>query len=145
MHYCRWFFWGAIISAVFALVPLIQQYETFYHQHDDLLPAADFKEAWGLLIASGVLFGLGSLAFVRAFDEPPQRALFYYFKHLQSDELLGAWLFLLGTAPAVPYSFVFFSVNPSITYMGMILVSFMFLFGCVLFVLGCYPNEKVSL
>ena len=30
-------------------------------------------------------------------QEPTKPALFYWYKHLQTDELLGAWLFLIAT------------------------------------------------
>ena len=39
-------------------------------------------------------------------------------KHFRTDELLGAWLFLFGTVPAVPYTLVFFLIDPSFTYLG---------------------------
>ena len=54
----------------------------------------------------------------RAFGEPPKRALLYWNKHFRTDELLGAWLFLFGTVPAVPYTLVFFLIDPSFTYLG---------------------------
>lgn len=70
--------------------------------YSDTLPQLDFKLTWALLIFSGFFFTLGSIAFVRAFEEPPKRPIFYWYKHCQTDELLGAWLFLVGTIPAVP-------------------------------------------
>ena len=54
----------------------------------------------------------------RAFEEPPRRALLYWNKHFRTDELLGAWLFLFGTMPAVPYALVYFIIDPSFTYIG---------------------------
>jgi hypothetical protein len=54
----------------------------------------------------------------RAFEEPPRRALLYWNKHFRTDELLGAWLFLFGTVPAVPYALVYFIIDPSFTYIG---------------------------
>ena len=54
----------------------------------------------------------------RAFGEPPKRALLYWNKHFRTDELLGAWLLLFGTVPAVPYTLVFFLIDPSFTYLG---------------------------
>ena len=91
--------WGSLLTAIFSLIPLIQDYESFYHQHDDLLPMVDFKITWSLLVFSGVAFTIGSLAFVRAFEEPPKQPLLHNFRHFQTDELLGAWFFLLGTVP----------------------------------------------
>lgn len=62
---CRWMVVGSFGCTVFAIVPLVQQYESFYKSHDDLLPAVDFKITWSLLIFSGFFFTLGSFAFVR--------------------------------------------------------------------------------
>ena len=138
--------WGSLLSAIFSCVPLAQSYESFYSQHDDLLPAVDFELTWSLLIFSGVVYALGSLAFVRAFEEPPKQPLFYYFKHLQTDELLGGWLFLIGTIPSVPYSLIYMFIAPSATYFFALLASIFFVFATLLFVRACYPtgNTKVS-
>ena len=138
----RWFVWGSLGTALFAIVPLVQLYLPFYKQHDDFLPATDFQVTWALIIFSGVFFMLGSLAFVRAFGEPPQQPLFYWFRHFQSDELLGAWLFLFGTMPAVPYTLVYFLINPSFTYLGALSSSGIFVIGTILFVVACYPSDK---
>lgn len=134
---------GSLASAIFAVIPLIQDYESFYHKQDDMLPATDFELTWALLIFSGVAYTLGSLAFVRAFEEPSQKAMFWWNRHLQSDELVGAWLFMLGTLPAVPYSLVFFFIQPTFTYMGVFIASLVFVLGTVLFVLACYPSDRV--
>jgi hypothetical protein len=56
---------GSFGCTIFAIIPLIQQYESFYKSHDDMLPAVDFKITWALLIFSGFFFTLGSFAFVR--------------------------------------------------------------------------------
>lgn len=56
---------GSFGCTIFAIIPLVQQYESFYKSHDDLLPAVDFKITWSLLIFSGFFFTLGSFAFVR--------------------------------------------------------------------------------
>lgn len=141
VNFVRWMVWGSLGSAIFALVPLIQQYETFYHQHDDLLPAVDFKLTWALLIFSGFFFTLGSLAFVRAFEEPPKTPLFHWYKHLQTDELLGAWLFLIGTIPAVPYILVYYLIDPTFTYLGALSSSALLVLGTLCFVLACYPSK----
>lgn len=139
--------WGSLISSVFSLIPLIQDFESFYRQHDDFLPALDFQLTWSLLVFSGIVYGLGSLAFVRAFEEPPKTPLFHKFKHLQTDELLGAWLFLIGTVPAVPYTLVYFSVRPSATYFFGMIASVLLVAATFLFVRACYPTRtgKVSL
>jgi hypothetical protein len=145
VHGSWWMVWGSLLTATFAVVPLIQQYESFYKQHDDILPSVDFKLTWSLLIFSGIMFTFGSLAFVRAFEEPPKRPLFYFYKHFQTDELLGAWLFLVGTAPAVPYSLVYVLIQPNFTYFSTLFASGVFVLGSLLFVFSCYPSEKVCI
>lgn len=61
----RWMVVGSFGCTIFAIIPLVQQYESFYKSHDDMLPAVDFKITWALLIFSGFFFTLGSFAFVR--------------------------------------------------------------------------------
>lgn len=107
VHGSWWMVWGSVGCVVFAIVPLIEQYLTFFSAHDDTLPQLDFKLTWALLIFSGTFFTIGSIAFVRAFEgaryrttrlsfsqspfaEPPVRPLLYWYKHCQTDELLGA-------------------------------------------------------
>ena len=92
----------------------------------------------------GLFFTLGSLAFVRAFEEPPLPPMFKY-KHLGTDELVAAWLFLFGTIPALPYSAMWFINYPSeVLYIGYLAASGTFVFCTYLFVLACYPSDKVS-
>ena len=135
---------GSFFTGLFAVYPLVQKYIGLYHQHDDLMPATDYDVTWALLIISGIFFTLGSIAFVHAFEEPPKKAFFAEFKHAQTDELLGAWLFLLGTMPAVPYMLVFFSISPSAFYFFGLIAAVVFVLGSGLFVVSCYPNDKVS-
>lgn len=141
VHGSWWMVFGSLGCAVTAVIPLIQGYLTFYSQHDDLLPTTDFDVIWTLLIVSGIFFTLGSLAFVRAFEEPPKRALLYFYYHAQSDELLGAWLFLFGTLPSVPYALVFISQHPTFPFFGTLFGALLCVFGTVLFVLACYPKK----
>jgi hypothetical protein len=142
VHGSWWFAFGSLITAIFSIYPLLAKYTTSYEQHDDLLPRTDFDITWGILIACGVFFTLGSLAFVRAFEEPPKTPLFHNYKHFQTDELLGAWLFLAGTVPSIPYMLVFFLIQPSAFYFLGILAAVAFSLGTYLFVVSCYPNEN---
>lgn len=142
VHGSWWMVIGSFGCTIFAVIPLVQQYESFYKSHDDLLPKVDFQITWALLIFSGFFFTLGSFAFVRAFGEPPQRALLYFNRHFRTDELLGAWLFLFGTIPAVPYTLVYFLLDPTFTYLGALSSSGVFVLGTVVFVLACYPTGK---
>lgn len=88
----------------------------------------------------GFLFTVGSFAFVRAFEDPPQAPLFPY---IGSDELLGAWVTFLGCFPAVFYTLVFVVSDPhSIIYWGGFVASILFTIGAALFVYACYGGEK---
>lgn len=145
VHGSWWFVAGSAAMTLFAVVPLIQPYIPFYNpEQDDLLPTTDFDVTWALTVFSGFFFTLGSAAFVRAFEEPSKRPLFYYNKHFQTDELLAAWLFLWGTVPTIPFTLIFFIVDPSSVFLGAVFISIMMVFGCVLFVVACYPSDKVS-
>ena len=144
VHGSWWFTWGSLITTFFSIYPLVQKYEMHRPQEDDLLPASDFDITWCMLIISGIFFTLGSLAFVRAFEEPPKRALFWYNRHFQSDELLGAWLFMFGCVPFVPYMLVFFMIDPSAFYFFGLCGAIICILGCYLFVAACYPSDNVS-
>lgn len=156
----RWFAIGSFISMIIAIVPLAQRYITSYNQTDDALPRIDHDITWALLIICGFFYTVGkcclgcpisfvnerdvsgSYAFVRAFEEPPKLPLLHQYKHFQTDELLGAWLFLFGTIPAVPYSLVYFSLYPGVTYMALLVMALVCVLGCVLFVIACYPSDR---
>lgn len=145
VHGSWWFVVGSFVSMVIAIVPIVQNYYQLYPQHDDALPRLDHDATWSLLIVCGFFYTVGSWAFVRAFEEPPKLPLFHFNKHFQTDELLGAWLFLVGTLPSVPYALVYFSIHPTFPYMVLILLACTGVLACVLFVLACYPNpNKVS-
>jgi uncharacterized membrane protein len=96
------------------------------------------------MIISGAFFTLGSLAFVRATHEnPPMKPLFTWY-HLQSDELLGSWLWLLGALPVIPYCLIYIAAsNENMIYLGAMGVAILLVIGCYLFVRACYPSDKV--
>jgi hypothetical protein len=104
VDFIRWFVWGSLGGVIFALLPIVISENS--PATDDKLPTVDYDLTWAILVFSGVLFTVGSLLFVRAFEEPPVRPLLYYYKHFQTDELLAAWFFLAGTVPSVPYFMV---------------------------------------
>lgn len=142
VHGSWWFAAGSFLTALSGVYPLVEKYAMDAESNDDLLPSADFDITWAAIIVSGVFFTLGSLAFVRAFEEPPKQAIFYNIKHFQTDELLGAWFFLIGTAPSIPYTFVFFTIDPSAFYFFSFLGSIIITLGTGLFVKGCYPSDR---
>lgn len=142
VHGSWWYVWGSVIATIVAIVPVIDSYLNFFNETDDTLAVFEFNLTWGLLICSGVFFTLGSLAFVRAFEEPKLPPLFSC-RHLATDKLLGAWLFLLGTIPSVPYAVVFFLLYPSeLVYLCALVASVVFVLASYFFVLACYPNEN---
>jgi hypothetical protein len=83
------------------------------------------------------------MAFVRAVHEdPPMKPLFGSWYHIQSDELLGSWLFLLATLPIIPYCLIYIAAsNEEPIYVLALLVSVVFVCGTYLFVRACYPSD----
>ena len=85
------------------------------------------------------------MAFVRAVhEEPPMKPLFADWYHIQSDELLGSWLFLLATLPIIPYSLIYIAASGGSDplYWGALAVSVLLVMGTYLFVRACYPTEN---
>ena len=145
VHASWWFVWGSLFGTFLAVVPLCHEYLPFIDETGTTLPMLEFPSTWGLLIMSGIFFTLGSLAFVRAFEYPPLDPVFKGTKHLATDELLGAWLYLLGTIPAVPYSVVFIAHDPKqAIYWSALFASIGFVICTSFFVVVCYPAAKVS-
>lgn len=141
----RWFVWGSVVAMLTAVVPLLQEHIHFFNASDDTLPVLDFYSTWAMLIVSGFFFTVGSYAFVRAFEDPPVQPMFTW-RHLETDELVGAWMFFLGTAPAIPYAATFYILYPhEIIYLGALIVAGVFVLGTLLFVFACYPSEKVCI
>jgi len=76
-------------------------------------------------------------------DDPPMKALFPGLYHIQSDELLGSWLFLLGTVIFVPYCLIFVAGTvDKLLYLGLMAVAVIVSIGTYLFVRACYPSEE---
>ena len=90
------------------------------------------------MILSGLFFTIGSAAFMRAVNDPPMKPLFTCY-HISTDELLGAWFFLLGVIPSIPYSIIFLYLERSNLLWGALVVSVLCSIGTFLFVLACYP------
>eukprot|EP01041_Mallomonas_annulata_P013485 gene13485-28583_t len=141
VHGSWWFVWGSLLSMLIAIVPLFQKSIPFMRDSKNTLDALNYTVTWALLIVSGAFFTLGSLAFVRALEDPSPEPLFKY-THCATDELLAAWLFFIAILPAAPYSLIFLSTDPTtLAYWGMTVLSFVFIIGTYLFVLACYPQE----
>jgi len=144
VHGSWWFFWGSVFATIVPVVPLLDDYIVVMPDHDDTLHAFNYDITWYFMLVSGIFFTLGSLAFVRAFEEPPLFPVFRWV-HVGTDELLGAWLFFFGTLPSVPLCGVFVWWYPfQLSYCGALVASVIFVIGAFLFVLACYPSNKTN-
>lgn len=141
VHGSWWFVVGSIVATLIPIVPLVDILYPFWSKSDSSLPLLEDEATFILMICSGAFFTLGSLAFVRAFEEPPLKPLFSH-DHLVTDELLAAWLFLLATIPFVPFMAVYVYYNSNVLlYWGSLVASIIFVLATYLFVLACYPTE----
>lgn len=128
------------MATITAVLPLLKDFIHELDPSDDTLPAMSFYGTWIMLAVSGFFNTLGSYAFVRAFREPAMKPWFSC-KILATDELVGAWLFLLGTLPGIPFSLMYWTVDPeNMTYFLMVIASITFVICSLLFVIACYPS-----
>lgn len=142
VHGSWWFVWGSLVATLIPIVPVVELFYPFWPQSESSLPLLQDAATFVLLIFSGVFFTLGSLAFVRAFEDPPLKPLFSN-EHLATDELLGAWLFLIATIPFVPFVslYVYYNVHV-LVYWGSLVASIIFVLATYIFVQSCYPMER---
>ena len=111
VHGSWWFVVGSVAFVVSSVVMLENSFHHELGDDDSFLSRFRYRASWVLMIISGVFCTLGSLAFVRAVHEsPPMPPLFSWY-HLQSDELLGSWLFLCATLPIIPYSLIYLAAS----------------------------------
>ena len=103
-YVCRWFVFGSIFITISSIVVLFNKEYLFLGDDDSELSPAKYEDSWMLLIASGVFFTIGSMAFVRAMSEPPMKPLFNWY-HFGTDELFGSWMFTVATLPAIPWRY----------------------------------------
>ncbi len=75
------------------------------------------------------------------------KPLFHEYYHLQNDELLGSWLFLVACIPLIPYCIIYLANEGynSLIYLGALVISIFLCLGTFLFVRACYPNDKVRM
>jgi len=111
VHGSWWFVYGSILTTIIPIVPLISLFIDFWDDPNDVMPWPNHTAVYALLSYIGVWFTVGSWVFVRAFREPAPPPLLSYW-YLANDELLGSWLFLFGTAPAVPVMVLFVLCYP---------------------------------
>jgi hypothetical protein len=142
VHGSWWFVVGSIVATLIPIVPVVELFYPFWPGKESTLPILQDAATFGLLIFSGVFFTLGSLVFVRAFEDPPLKPLFSN-EHFATDELLAAWLFLTATIPFVPFMGVYVYYNVDVlVYWGCLVASIVFVIATYFFVLSCYPMES---
>lgn len=149
IHGSFWFFVGSLLFMASAIIIAINGFgghdeqRGFLGNDDSILETTAYEASWVLMAISGFFFTIGSIAFMRAVHEdPPMKPLFTWY-HFQSDELLGSWLFLLGTLPFIPYCLIYLSASHGESiYLGALVCTAMGTVGTGLFVRGCYPTDK---
>lgn len=144
VHGSWWFVLGSVLATIIPIVPLVDLFYPFLSlTKTTQLPLFADASTFALLIISGFFFTIGSLAFVRATEEPPLKPLFAKVTiHLETDELLAAWLFLLGTIPFPALMLVYIAHDVKIlVYWGCFFISTLFVIATYLFVLTCYPSD----
>ena len=142
VHGSWWFVIGSICFVISSIITLENSFSKDLGDDDSILSDYQYRASWVLMTISGIFCTLGSIAFMRAVHEdPPMKPLFSWY-HVQSDELLGSWLFLFATLPIIPYSLIYTSASgDSLVYLGALAVSIILVIGTYLFVRACYPNE----
>jgi hypothetical protein len=144
VHGSWWFVLGSVLATIIPVVPLVDLFYPFWPTSVSIkLPLLSDVTTFALLIVSGFFFTIGSLAFVRATEEPPLRPLFSKITvHLETDELLAAWLFLLATVPFPVLMLVYINYDSSVmVYWGCLGASTLFVIATYFFVLTCYPHD----
>lgn len=144
VHGSWWFVLGSVLATIIPVVPLLDLFYPFWPTNSTIkLPLLSDVTTFALLIVSGFFFTIGSLAFVRATEEPPLRPLFAKVTvHLETDELLAAWLFLLATIPFPILMLVYINNDIHVmVYWGCLMASTLFVVATYFFVLTCYPQE----
>lgn len=105
--------------------------------------------SWIMMMISGVFFTFGSIAFLRAVNDPPMRPAFADHPvlgyHFGTDELLGSWNFVFACVPFVPYAIIYLNSDPGDPIMiGMVLCAVFAVIGSTIFLINCYPSADVS-
>ena len=137
-----WFFvWGSILTVLIPIFPIIALYQGWW-PHPGYIPQTENTAAYALLALCGYFYTLGSIALERAFQSPIPPPVFTW-KHFQTDELFGYWMFVLGTLPTIPCLALYANYNRnSGTFVLALLICIIVEILMVIFTLLCYPSEK---
>ena len=99
---------------------------------------------WVFLLISGIFYSIGSYAFVRAFSEPRIPPLFTW-RLVETDELLGCWCNLIGTAPSIFYCLVYIFNEPNRSiYWAALGASILFTSVMALFVYTTFGQDEAT-
>lgn len=143
LHGSWWYVIGSFLSVVISLIVLVNDYETFLGADDSILPPPDYRLAWGLCLASAVLFTIGSVAFVRASNSPPLSTMGLC-ACCASDEIFGSWFAVSAVLPAVPYCFVYMTVSHSLLYFIAMIVSIAIVVFMIIFIRFYYGKAPAK-
>jgi hypothetical protein len=136
----QWMVWSSMLATAIPVLSLI--FETGHGMETEAqIRAKNFMFVF--LAIAGFFFTLGSEAMKRAVSYPPKRSIFKYY-HCTPNELLGMWLFTIGTAMAVPCMGIYYSIYHSWLYLSGLLASIGFLLGTLFVTYLCYPRSNVD-
>lgn len=138
-----WFVFGSLVAVMLCVVVLVNNYYDYLGSDDSALPPLDYRIAWGMALASSVFFTVGSLAFVRACNEPPLPPL-CWLACGNSDESFGLWFFIMSVFPAIPYCFVYLAVKRSELYFICMLIAIAIIVTGIIFMKCVYRPRKVT-
>eukprot|EP01036_Dinobryon_divergens_P028222 gene28221-37134_t len=146
VHGSWYYVYGSLLAAIIPIFPLVSMFQTYdprtkFWAKPGFLPLAENVAVYVMLILVGVLYTIGSLTFVRAVEEPHLPPLFPNFRHFATDELLGMWLFTLGTFPSIPITLLYVVFNPrnGSFWMALLVCTLATIFMFVI-TLMCYPT-----
>ena len=140
LHGSYWFLWGSIFAMVIPIIPLVALYEELWENHEAFYPKK-YTAVYTLLVVIGIFYTIGSYFFLRVFKEPavppllPCSAMMF-----STDEILGAWMFFIGTAPSIPIVSLYVYEEPhSSTFILALAISVFATFSMGLFVYLTIP------
>lgn len=124
LHGSYWFLWGSILAMVIPIIPLVAIYEVLWENEEAFYPKK-YTAVYSLLVVIGIFYSIGSYFFLRVFKEPPVPALLNFSTMIFStDEIIGAWMFFLGTSPSIPIVALYVYEEPhSSTFIVALIVS----------------------
>lgn len=143
-HLFRWYVVASVLSVLIGIVVLAgNHWHDSIMAHDDLIfNENEYITQWVLIVVSGVFFTIGSMAFLRAVNDPPMSPMFPSYYHVCTDELVGAWCFVGATLPFLPYAFLYLNANSYSTfYFLMMAMSIMAVLASFIFLYTCYPSD----